>query len=172
MDRKSDTSMLPLRPLHLRQLVTALSLQRDPKKLVVLSTPTLIPLSSYCHGYLPGELSSHTSGHDMVNGQVFGMEGVFAILTGVLVPQENISSGKGGFVTTLWHVFIQCHNRGQWDFNIGRSNRHAFVDIHYCYFATKDQFDSFLPVTNTQWQIRHWLENGITRRSEGPRCKC
>jgi hypothetical protein len=93
----------------------------------------------------------------MINGQVLGMEHAVAVLTSVLVPEKNIASGESWFVTALGHIFIEGNHTGQGNFQIGGSNGDTFVNINNGHFATKDEFDGFLPMGYTQGQKGHGL---------------
>ena len=102
----------------------------------------------------------------MINGQLSGMKLFLAVLAFVFVPQKDISTGKGWSVASLGHIVVESNDTGQWNFQIGRSNGDPFVHIHDGNFAAKNGFDSFLPVTDTQGQIGHWLK-GVMKGNIG-----
>jgi MFS family permease len=92
----------------------------------------------------PGRPPAARARHQVVEGELVGRKRPLAVLAGEPVAQEDVEPGEG-WAAVLRDVLLQCHYRGQAQFEAGRADG-ALIMRDHGHPVEEDGLDRFLPI--------------------------
>lgn len=130
----------------------SIQLHAHPRKVVYVQVPfATIAMLAARHGILPIEGSTLASWNDVIEGQFGSIKASVTVLTLVLVPEKDVSFGKGRGGSVCAGVVIQYNDAGELEFPIGGSNHNVFVGLQNLNLANANRLDGFLPRPQAEW---------------------
>lgn len=111
----------------------------------------------------PVQAAALAARNDVIEAQIARVKVLATVLTAVLVAQKDVAARKGGLLLVLLNgnVVIESNDGRQGYFHRDSSNGGVLVDVYHSDLSGKDSLDGFLPVPQTEWQVRQGLVIGV-----------